>query len=36
MLEPVSDTMILTLDSDIRIYPRHGRQKVPVLMPATL
>ncbi len=33
MSELVSDCVILTLDSDFRIYRRHKRQKIPLLMP---
>jgi predicted nucleic acid-binding protein len=31
--ELVADCVAFTLDSDFRIYRRHGRQKVPLLMP---
>lgn len=34
MSELLPDARILTLDSDFRIYRRHGRQSIPVLMPA--
>lgn len=33
MSEAVSDTVILTTDTDFRIYRRHSRQIVPCLMP---
>jgi len=33
MSELVADCTILTLDSDFRIYRRHKRQKIPLLMP---
>ena len=34
MSEQVADSMVLTLDSDFRIYRRHKRQQIPVLIPA--
>lgn len=34
LAEAYSDTLLLTLDSDFRIYRMHGRRVVPVLMPA--
>ena len=34
MSELVGDSVLLTLDGDFRIYRRHKRQKIPVLMPA--
>ena len=33
MTEIVSDPILLTTDSDFRIYRRHGRQVVPCVMP---
>ena len=33
MSELLPDTRVFTLDSDFRIYRRHGRQVIPVLMP---
>jgi predicted nucleic acid-binding protein len=36
MSELVADSVLLTLDSDFRIYRRHKRQKIPVLMPARI
>jgi len=33
MSELETDCVVLTLDSDFRIYRRHGRQKIPLLMP---
>src|SRR5207244_1851243 len=34
MSELVSNCVVFTLDSDFRIYRRHGRQKIPLLIPA--
>ena len=34
MTETLSDPLILTTDSDFRIYRRHGRQMVPCLTPS--
>ena len=34
MTETLSDPMILTTDSDFRIYRRHSRQVVPCMMPS--
>jgi predicted nucleic acid-binding protein len=34
MTETLSDPMILTTDSDFRIYRRHSRQVVPCVMPS--
>ena len=31
--ELVSDGVVCTLDSDFRIYRRHGRQKIPLVIP---
>jgi predicted nucleic acid-binding protein len=36
MSELVADATVLTLDSDFRIYRRHKRQKIPLLMPSDL
>jgi hypothetical protein len=36
MSELAADGVVFTLDSDFRIYRRHGRQKIPLLMPAEL
>ena len=33
MSETMDDSLIMTTDSDFRIYRRHGRQVVPVLCP---
>ncbi len=33
MTEILSDPVILTTDSDFRIYRRHGRQTIPVVIP---
>ena len=33
MAELVSASVIFTLDSDFRIYRRHGRQRIPLLLP---
>jgi len=33
MTEVLSDTALLTTDSDFRIYRRHGRQAVPCVLP---
>jgi uncharacterized protein len=35
MSELTADCALLTLDSDFRIYRRHGRKSIPLLMPAT-
>ena len=34
MTETLADPIVLTTDSDFRIYRRHGRQTVPCLMPS--
>jgi hypothetical protein len=34
MSELIPKSVVLTLDSDFRIYRRHRRQKIPLLMPA--
>ncbi len=33
MSEQAARCVVLTLDGDFRIYRRHGRQKIPVVMP---
>jgi predicted nucleic acid-binding protein len=33
MAEQVADSAILTLDTDFRIYRRHGRQVIPTILP---
>ncbi len=33
MSEVVTDSIVFTLDSDFRIYRRHGRQAIPLFMP---
>ena len=33
MSERVADSAVFTLDSDFRIYRRHGRQAIPLIMP---
>jgi hypothetical protein len=35
MSELVADSVVLTLDGGFRIYRRHKRQKIPVLLPAS-
>jgi predicted nucleic acid-binding protein len=32
--EVIGSSVVFTLDSDFRIYRRHGRQKIPLVMPA--
>ena len=34
MAEQHSDNVVFTLDSDFRIYRRHGRQVIPTIMPS--
>jgi len=34
MSELTTDSTVFTLDGDFRIYRRHGRQKIALLMPA--
>jgi predicted nucleic acid-binding protein len=34
MTETLSDPIILTTDSDFRVYRRHSRQVVPCVMPS--
>ncbi len=34
MTETLSDPLILTTDTDFRVYRRHGRQVVPCLLPS--
>ncbi len=36
MAERIVDSRVMTLDGDFRIYRRHGRQVIPVLMPEEL
>jgi predicted nucleic acid-binding protein len=36
MSEQVSNTLLLTLDRDFKVYRRHGRNVIPTLMPAGL
>ena len=36
MSELVTDSVVMTLDSDFRIYRRHKRQKIPALLPANV
>lgn len=33
MSELVDDCVVLTLDSDFRVYRRHGRKRIPLLIP---
>lgn len=33
MTEEHADVVVWTLDSDFRVYRRHGRQAIPTLMP---
>jgi hypothetical protein len=33
MPELLPDSMILTLDGDFRVYRRHKREKIPLLIP---
>ena len=35
MSELVADSVVITLDSDFRIYRRHRRQQIPLLIPAS-
>jgi predicted nucleic acid-binding protein len=34
MTETLSDALVLTTDSDFRIYRRHSRQVIPCVMPS--
>jgi len=34
MTEVISDCVVLTTDSDFRIYRRHGRQTIPCVLPS--
>jgi predicted nucleic acid-binding protein len=34
MTETFSDSMVLTTDSDFRVYRRHSRQIIPSVMPS--
>jgi predicted nucleic acid-binding protein len=36
MAETLPDPVILTTDSDFRIYRRHSRQMVPCVMPSSI
>lgn len=36
MSELVADSVVLTLDRDFRVYRRHRRQKIPLLIPPEL
>ncbi len=36
MSEIVANCVVLTLDSDFRIYRRHKRQRIPLLMPSDI
>jgi predicted nucleic acid-binding protein len=36
MSELTEDCVVLTLDSDFRIYRRHGRKSIPLLIPPTV
>jgi rRNA-processing protein FCF1 len=33
MAEQHADAMVLTLDAHFRVYRKHGRQAIPVIMP---
>ena len=33
MSESVSDSVVITTDTDFRIYRRHGRQVIPCMLP---
>jgi hypothetical protein len=35
MAENYDDNLVLTLDSDFRIYRKHRNQEIPVIMPDT-
>jgi predicted nucleic acid-binding protein len=35
MSELVAESVVMTLDADFRIYRRHKRQKIPLLLPAS-
>lgn len=35
MSELTADGVVLTLDSDFRVYRRHGRKSIPLLLPPT-
>jgi hypothetical protein len=34
MTETMNDPVLLTMDTDFRIYRRHGRQIIPCVLPA--
>lgn len=34
MTETVADPIVLTTDTDFRVYRRHGRQAIPCAMPS--
>ena len=34
MTETLDDPLLLTTDTDFRVYRRHGRQAVPCVMPS--
>jgi hypothetical protein len=34
MTETVADPIVLTTDTDFRVYRRHGRQAIPCVMPS--
>ena len=34
MTETLSDAIVITMDSDFRIYRRHSRQVVPLVLPS--
>ena len=36
MSELTADCVVLTLDSDFRVYRRHGRKSIPLLMPPSV
>jgi len=33
MTEKLADVVLLSTDADFRIYPRHGRQAIPCVLP---
>ena len=35
MAEQVADSSVLTLDTDFRVYRKHGRQVIPTILPGT-
>jgi hypothetical protein len=33
MIETIADAVLLTTDTDLRVYRRHGRQVIPCVLP---